>query len=98
MDINEVRRLLSEYNKTKNHSIEQKLISYVISVESELTTMIISDRNFKPNISDSFQERRELLSEIRRDVNMMSKTIDQHPPDDIHRFREELKNTESKNK
>jgi len=54
---------------------KQDIISRIIELEMEITTRILSDRNFKASTNDVYQKHREELKILREKIYVKSKNL-----------------------
>lgn len=54
---------------------KQDIISRIIELEMEITTRILSDRNFKASTNDEYQKHREELKILREKIYVKGKNL-----------------------
>ena len=90
-EIIKIKKLLDKYKKKKDDKIKSQLVSYVIKCQTEIFDRKINDRNFRPTSGDEFQDKREILKEIREELDMLIRSKDQYPPRNIDEIRDKIK-------
>ena len=89
-EIDKARKLLVKYKKKNSIKIKDQLVSYVLKYQSEIFNRKFNDRDFRPTVGDEYQDKRDLLKDIREELDLVTRTSHQHPPRNIDEIRDRI--------
>lgn len=89
-EINKIKKLLTKYKKSKDEKVKSNLQSFIIKCELEIMNERKIDKDFRPTTGDKFQDKRDIIKEIREELDLLGWTKDQHPPKNIEDIRKRI--------
>jgi hypothetical protein len=78
--LNKYRKKLEQYNNFPTDELEEELISFICKSQLEIINYWKVE---KPSTNDKYQDLRDFLDKIRKDLKLVKRTTHQHPPENI---------------